>query len=576
MTALLRPTGIDVLGDIPWGTHMCSFYASKEDLLEILVPYFKAGLENNEYCLWITSDPITVDEATKAMRAALPDFDEYLTGKKIEIASHTEWYLHEGKFVPEKTLEDWQEKLLPMLENGYEGMRMNGNESWLNKEEWKDFISYEKELDSILYNRNIIVLCTYDLAKSNAAAMLDVAEVHEYTITKRSGEWLMLEVPELKQTKAQIKKQNRELEQRVAERTFELEISNKELRKEIEDHKQTETKLRAILENTDTAYVLLDTDLRILLLNHIAVDFAKQALHHYAKEGEFFSTYLPNEKKPAFQQRAEEALSGKGINYESTYPQANGHAYQFGVHMFPISKKNGRVVGIVMAISNITERKLLEQKLEEERRQKQHDITDAVITAEEKEREALGRELHDNINQILATSQLYMGVFKKRSPGHDPILYQAEKMIEKAIEEIRNLSHAMISPFVEQSGLVDALKYLVDLVEKTGEISITRNFVAIQETDMPDKLKVAIYRIVQEQLQNILKYAEAQTVVLQLTHENEKITLSIKDDGKGFDPAKKTKGIGLMNICTRAALFNAETEIISSPGKGTEIRIVFN
>src|ERR1700748_810669 len=91
----LRESGIDILGKIPWGAHFCNFYDTKQDLLDFLVPFFKAGLENNEYCLWVISIPglITKEEAEKALRKSIPDFDHYFSEKRIEIFNSYDWYI---------------------------------------------------------------------------------------------------------------------------------------------------------------------------------------------------------------------------------------------------------------------------------------------------------------------------------------------------------------------------------------------------------------------------------------------------------------------------------------------------
>ena len=104
-------SGIQVLGNMPWGTHFCQFYNTKQDLLEILVPYFKAGLENNEFCLWIASDPIDVNEATQALEKAVPEFNNYNIQHKIEILPHADWYLRGGNFNVEVVVNRWYEKL---------------------------------------------------------------------------------------------------------------------------------------------------------------------------------------------------------------------------------------------------------------------------------------------------------------------------------------------------------------------------------------------------------------------------------------------------------------------------------
>lgn len=98
MDTKLRPTGIEGLGDMPWGTHFCLFYETKDDLLDILTPYFKAGLENHECCLWVASLPAEVEGARQALREGVPDFERYLTEGQIEIIPHTDWYLAGGDF----------------------------------------------------------------------------------------------------------------------------------------------------------------------------------------------------------------------------------------------------------------------------------------------------------------------------------------------------------------------------------------------------------------------------------------------------------------------------------------------
>ena len=140
MRESLRRSGIDIIGDVPWGTHICQFYETKEDLTDILVPYFKAGLENNEFCLWITSQPLKVEDAKEALRRAVPDLDSYLDKGQMEILPYTDWFTIEGVFDSENVLNGWLEKLNYASDNGYDGLRLSGNTSWLEKEEWNNFV----------------------------------------------------------------------------------------------------------------------------------------------------------------------------------------------------------------------------------------------------------------------------------------------------------------------------------------------------------------------------------------------------------------------------------------------------
>ena len=147
MKGKLRETGIDVVDGVPWGTHFCQFYQTKEDLLDILVPYFKEGLENNEFCIWVTSEPLKEEEAKEAMRGAVPHFDKYLKKGQIEVVPHSEGYLKDGLFDQEEVLNAWIDKLEGGLARGHDGMRVTGNISWLEKRDWKDFTRYEEKIN---------------------------------------------------------------------------------------------------------------------------------------------------------------------------------------------------------------------------------------------------------------------------------------------------------------------------------------------------------------------------------------------------------------------------------------------
>src|SRR5258706_1061483 len=222
----LRPTGISVIGDVRWGTHFCYFYETKQDLLDALVPYFKAGLENNEFCLWVVSQPVTVEEAIHALEQAVPDFNRHLAKLNVEIHDHDEWYLHNGRCDPKRVLQGWREKLNLALAKGYAGMRVSGDMTWIQKDDWPIFYEYEKELDALIADQRRIILCTYPLAKTPGNQIFDVARVHQVAVARRHGSWEVIEAPELKLAKAEVKKLNDELEQKVEERTRELAMTN--------------------------------------------------------------------------------------------------------------------------------------------------------------------------------------------------------------------------------------------------------------------------------------------------------------------------------------------------------------
>lgn len=243
MTSELRTTGIEVVGDMPWGTHFCLFYDTKSDLLETLAPYCKAGLESGEFCLWVVADPVKESEAIQALARIVPDLDRYLREQSIEIIAARDWYLHNGEFDLARVIKGWSEKLARAIARGYAGVRVTGDTAWLNKRDWRNFCEYEESLNLAIANQHLAVLCTYPLVACSASEILDVVQTHQFTVAKRHGSWEVIETAGHKQAKAQIKRLNEELEQRVRDRTRQLMELNDELEKEVLERKRAESAL---------------------------------------------------------------------------------------------------------------------------------------------------------------------------------------------------------------------------------------------------------------------------------------------------------------------------------------------
>ncbi len=189
MTTEMRKTGIDVVGDMPWGAHFCLFYETQSDLLETLVSYCKAGLQSQEFCLWVVAEPLTEEDARRALKRAIPDIDQYVADQSIEIVPAREWYLQDGTFDLKRVVSGWNEKLARASDKGYAGVRVTGDTAWLEKKHWKDFCEYEDSLNQAVANQRLSVLCTYPLAKCGAAEILDVVRTHQFAVTKRRGDW---------------------------------------------------------------------------------------------------------------------------------------------------------------------------------------------------------------------------------------------------------------------------------------------------------------------------------------------------------------------------------------------------
>ena len=231
MTTEMRKSGIDVVGDmVAWGAHFCLFYETREDLLDTLIAYCKSGLGREEYCLWIVAEPLTIEEATAALKAAVPDLDRHLADSRMEIASARDWFLQGGTFDGKRLTDAWYEKLARVSARGYAGMRVTGDTTWLAKKDWGHFCDYEDGLNEVIGNQSLAVLCTYPLATCGAPEILDVVRTHQFVLARRHGNWDIVETAALKRAKAEIKGLNEELEQRVVERTNQLMLASEALR----------------------------------------------------------------------------------------------------------------------------------------------------------------------------------------------------------------------------------------------------------------------------------------------------------------------------------------------------------
>jgi len=200
MEEKVRKTALDIIGDFPWGTHFCQFYQTKDDLIDILVPYFKAGLEDNEFCMWITSEPLHVEDAKRALKEKVNNLDDYIQRGQIEILDYTQWYTKAGRFDSDEVLKGWVEKEKQALEKGFDGLRLTGNTFWLEKKDWENFKNYEAVINSVIGNYRMLAICTYCLDKCTASEIVDVVSNHQFALVKRQDEWEIIESAEYKKT----------------------------------------------------------------------------------------------------------------------------------------------------------------------------------------------------------------------------------------------------------------------------------------------------------------------------------------------------------------------------------------
>jgi PAS domain S-box-containing protein len=218
--------------------------------------------------------------------------------------------------------------------------------------------------------------------------------------------------------------------------------------------------------------------------------------------------------------------------------------------------------------------KRLEKELAQQKIAGQKKIMQAMIDAEEKEKGKLGLELHDNVNQILSVVRMYLSILASGKPMPEITLSKAMDLLDTAIAEIRNLSHSLAVSYRFDAGLASTLEDMVAKIQAAKGFSIKLSLSPDLDERISTQQKLAIYRIVQEQLANIIKHAKAMSVSIVIALVQNEIRLEIADNGKGFNPAKAKKGLGLNNMINRAEALAGTATVISKPGKGCRLEVV--
>lgn len=186
----MRPVGLNGIAHLPWGAHLCHFFNDRADLLRLLVPYFKAGLENNEYCMWITASPIRQSDAFNELFEAMPDIERRLKLGQLEILDYRNWYLRDGQLDAERVLEAWTSKSAHAQKRGFDGARVSGNPLWLEtRSDWSEFMEYEALVNEGLVGSRVIALCTYHIERCSAQDVVNVMMNHRSTIFPTPQGW---------------------------------------------------------------------------------------------------------------------------------------------------------------------------------------------------------------------------------------------------------------------------------------------------------------------------------------------------------------------------------------------------
>lgn len=319
--------------------------------------------------------------------------------------------------------------------------------------------------------------------------------------------------------------------------------------------------LFGVLDRITDGFYAIDPHGTVLYWNKAAEEMLGKSKEEVL--GKSLWTCFPDGKALSFYTLYQQAFQDqKTIHFEGYYPPRDIWAE---MSVYP------SVYGLSVYFKNINERKRLERELQEQQR----GLTAAVIAAQEQERSLISQELHDNVNQLLTSAKLYAGLGRDGVGDAAEMMEKSIILMQRAIDENRKLSKQLSVSFVSTTALEDAIKELIETVAASNQLTITLHteiFTSVRENE---NTKLAVYRILQEHLTNVVKHAEAKHVEVTLRQSRDKLTLIVVDDGKGFDTTQKTKGIGLRNMCSRAESLTGIFSIDSQPGKGSTLFVQF-
>ncbi len=272
----------------------------------------------------------------------------------------------------------------------------------------------------------------------------------------------------------------------------------------------------------------------------------------------------------------QKAMNGTDLRWQNEfrYRCADG-SYKIVVDQaYIIRNEAGDAVRLIGSMQDITEERRLQQELLEAELRKKQERISAAIEAQEKERHEIAGELHDNVNQLLAATLLYLKTARKNPENAVAMVDQGFAYVEKAIAEIRQITHNLSPANVMVNGLCAALRDFTEKIVLAGslfvELLVEQDF---EEALLVPHLQLALYRIVQEALNNTVKYAGADKVTISITTKSNLLKLDFADNGKGFDMRTVNKGLGLINIRNRVESFHGTAEFISAPGHGSTISV---
>ncbi len=337
---------------------------------------------------------------------------------------------------------------------------------------------------------------------------------------------------------------------------------------------QTERKLSLLARQSVNALIITDAQARVTWVNDAFTTVSGYQLEEVI-DRELGSILLENATDATtvsfIQQRMKDRQSFdcEIINYSKS-----GKSYWARVQGQPLLDENENFERYFVIESNITGKVMLENELAQKKNEMQKTATMVMIAAQENKMSAIANELQENLSQALAATKIYIEMAITDEAHSNELLTKASSYVLNVIEGLRKISNPLLTPTSNTLGLFDSIKNLLINVNRLTLLKIQFNTIRIEEQDMDEQFQLNIFRIVQEQLNNVMQHSKASQASITLTRQGNEIIMLIVDNGQGCDLLSDIKGTGIVNIRTRAGLYDGSVEIVSRPGKGYELKVI--
>lgn len=569
MNSNLRNSGIDIIGSIPWGTHIGQLYSSKTDFCDIGAPYIQSGLMNNELCIWIYSQNTSYEEVKDIISERIENVDTYLESGQLKIIPHTEWYIKDNSFNDVRVNKQWNDLVIYALEKGFDGLRAIADTFWLEKSYLRDFSNYECNINKNISELPFIVICLYDVNKIDAFETAEIVNNHCYVIVRHEN--------------------NLELIKNV-----ELLIKDKQLEESEEKYK----KLIQLLPDS----VFIHDAKRILYCNESAVHITGVKDAHELMGRTMLELVSP-EMEHSFRRFIDETLDGStDPNYFQCKFVCNNDEIKSVELVATRYYLNGYtlLLSVVRDVTPFKKINELERDIE-----KKSELLNNTIEYDKIKTEFfsnISHELKTPLNVILATIQLLktqkdQGYKDMRESKYLKIMQQNCYRLLRLVNNLIDITKIDSNYYEIRPQNYNIVGLVEGIAMSVAEYAMDKGINIIFDTNTEEKVMACdpdqIERIILNLLSNAIKFTQSGgSIWVTMLDQREKILITIKDTGIGipldkqecvfkrFQQVDKSltrqhegSGIGLSLVKALVEKHGGKISLNSELGKGTEFTI---